>query len=602
VADRSTTFAFIGEDKFSPVAAKVKGQAGGFGGAMGKMKIGAAAAGAAVLAAGKALWDMGVAAAEDQKGQVALAKTLQNTTGANKQQVAATEAWISKQGEALGVSDDQLRPALGRLARSTHDVGKAQGLAALAMDVSAGTGKDLSTVTEALARGADGNTGALKRLGVQTKNADGSTRSFKAITADLAKTFQGQASAAANTAAGKWGRLKLRFDELKESIGAKLLPIAEKFADWIMDTAIPAVQKFAQDIMPSLKSAWEDAKQGFQDAKPTLQAIGKVLGEVAKFIFTKVVPALLKIKGMEFKAVGKAISQIRTSVLFLSAAFLRFAAKAVGAFAALTKAALGAFSGILGAAEKGLGWLPGIGDKIKTAKKNFDDFKDRTVKNLTATSDKLEAAAKKADALARKKPEVKASADTAKANSKLDETGRKADATGRKKPDVKVSASTQAAITRMEGVRTKADQVDRKSPNVNVSASTATANNRLDGVSAALARLNGRNANVSVNVHLRGSATGAAILRGRTRNFAAGTRSAPGGLALVGEAGPELVTLPRGARVDTATRTSQRIRQAGGDGESPTVVQLIVDGRVLVESLVRQQPKYGGRLPLRVTA
>jgi phage-related protein len=37
--------------------------------------------------------------------------------------------------------------------------------------------------------------------------------------------------------------------------------------------------------------------------------------------------------------------------------------------------------------------------------------------------------------------------------------------------------------------------------------------------------------------------------------FADGTRFAPGGLALVGEEGPELVTLPRGSRVDTAART-----------------------------------------------
>lgn len=37
--------------------------------------------------------------------------------------------------------------------------------------------------------------------------------------------------------------------------------------------------------------------------------------------------------------------------------------------------------------------------------------------------------------------------------------------------------------------------------------------------------------------------------------FADGTKFAPGGVALVGEEGPELVTLPRGSRVDTAART-----------------------------------------------
>lgn len=39
--------------------------------------------------------------------------------------------------------------------------------------------------------------------------------------------------------------------------------------------------------------------------------------------------------------------------------------------------------------------------------------------------------------------------------------------------------------------------------------------------------------------------------------FAKGTNFAPGGLALVGEQGPELVTLPRGSRVDTAAVTKR---------------------------------------------
>lgn len=48
--------------------------------------------------------------------------------------------------------------------------------------------------------------------------------------------------------------------------------------------------------------------------------------------------------------------------------------------------------------------------------------------------------------------------------------------------------------------------------------------------------------------------------------FAAGTSFAPGGAAIVGERGPELVNLPRGAQVFNAARTQMMTSQAGGGG------------------------------------
>lgn len=53
--------------------------------------------------------------------------------------------------------------------------------------------------------------------------------------------------------------------------------------------------------------------------------------------------------------------------------------------------------------------------------------------------------------------------------------------------------------------------------------------------------------------------------------FASGTTFAPGGLALVGERGPELVTLPRGARVDTAQRTRQILDNNDGPVMNVTI-------------------------------
>lgn len=54
--------------------------------------------------------------------------------------------------------------------------------------------------------------------------------------------------------------------------------------------------------------------------------------------------------------------------------------------------------------------------------------------------------------------------------------------------------------------------------------------------------------------------------------FANGTNFAPGGMALVGERGPELVNLPRGSRVNTAGQTAAMLRGAGQTVHSPTFV------------------------------
>ena len=126
-----------------------------------------AAAGAAAAAyAGKLLVDGVKSAIADEAAQAKLATTLENVTGATKTQIKAVEDYITQTALANGVTDDKLRPSLDRLIRSTKDATKAQELQSLALDIAAGTGKDLQAVSEALGKAYDGNLGALKKLGV----------------------------------------------------------------------------------------------------------------------------------------------------------------------------------------------------------------------------------------------------------------------------------------------------------------------------------------------------------------------------------------------------------------------------------------------------
>jgi hypothetical protein len=206
------------------------------------IKKAAVPAAAALVGLGAALFDATKGAIEDDAAQKKLALQLMNSAGATDAQIAATETWISTQGKALGVTDDDLRPALARLVSQTHDVTKAQELASLAMDISAGTGKDLGTVTEALAKAAGGSTTALAKLSPELKQMAKDGASADEMMAALSGTFMDQATVAADSAQGQFKRLGIALSETKESIGAALIPAVEamlplltSFGNWAQE-------------------------------------------------------------------------------------------------------------------------------------------------------------------------------------------------------------------------------------------------------------------------------------------------------------------------------------------------------------------------------
>lgn len=252
-------------------------------------KVGALALAAGAVIAAKGLYSMGKAAAEDQQAQAMLARQLKASAGATKTQVAATEKWISAQGKALGVTDDQLRPAMAKLVVATGDVGKAQKLASLAMNVSAGTGKDLGSVSTALAKAQNGNVAGLAKLGIATKDASGKTLTFAEIQKNLGKQFGGAAATKADTFQGKMARLSLIFSELKETIGAKLLPVVTKLADWFLNKGLPAISQFSNFMRDKLGPVFENVRAVIS------RVLGGTSGDVSKHlnaiksVFTSVV-------------------------------------------------------------------------------------------------------------------------------------------------------------------------------------------------------------------------------------------------------------------------------------------------------------------------
>ena len=269
-----------------------------------RAKVAFAAAAAAITAyVGTAIQN----AAEDEKAQRNLALTIENTTSATAAQIKGVEDYISKTSIAIGVTDDQLRPAFGRLVRSTKDVEDAQKLLNLALDVSAATGKPLEAVANALGKAYDGNLNALGRLGLGIDASVLKSKDFDLVFQSLTKTFGGFAENEATSTQKAFERIKIASDEVQEQIGAALLPIVEKMTTYILENVVPAVQSFVNGLtgQGGLDEAMTDTESR---AYAWGENIRKVMDKVIEF--KDVIIATAAVMGTIF-----VVSKITTAVM-----------------------------------------------------------------------------------------------------------------------------------------------------------------------------------------------------------------------------------------------------------------------------------------------
>ena len=202
------------------------------------IKKAAVPAGIAIAALAAGLLDCAKAAIEDQAAANLLAIALGKSTTATDAQIKANGQFIDTLMLSTNTADDELRPAMARLSRSTGDVTKAQELLALAVDISKGSGKSLESVTSALAKGYDGNTTSLGKLGLGLDQGLIKSKDFGKIQEKLTDNFGGFGKAAGDTTEGQLAKFTLGIAELKEGIGAALIPV--------LDAVLPLVNKFAK--------------------------------------------------------------------------------------------------------------------------------------------------------------------------------------------------------------------------------------------------------------------------------------------------------------------------------------------------------------------
>jgi cell division protein FtsB len=282
----------------------------------------------------------------DESAQRKLAETLRASTTATEAQISAVGDWIDTTSIAIGVTDDELRPAFSRLVRSTNDVQKAQELVNLALDISVATGKPLEAVSNALGKAYDGNAASLGRLGLGLDSTILKGGDTDAIFQTLTQTFGNFAENEALTTEAQFRRVGIAVDEAKESIGAALLPIVEKLAAFLIETAVPNMNTFIAALTGkgSLAEATEDGTLGaFEFGKMVEKVIKTVYNLRGVLIATAAVIAGVFVVSKVAAAVTATILLIQSLIKAYNA--IKYSALAAGvavAFAANPFLGLGA--------------------------------------------------------------------------------------------------------------------------------------------------------------------------------------------------------------------------------------------------------------------
>jgi hypothetical protein len=223
-------------------------------------------------------------AAADEKAQTSLAMALRNSTAATEEAITANTKFLDQLELQVAVDNEELIPALQRLASATGNLEQAQNLLVLSTDVAVASGKDLGAVSTAISKAVNGQFGALTKLGLPIDATALKQKDLNKILNDFAKISQGQASAAANTFSGRLTRLQLRFAQVSDKLGIALMPALTLLVDYIDQKVVPMldawITKNENELNKSLQNTVGEIKEvvkAFQDIYKVIAAVNAIL-------------------------------------------------------------------------------------------------------------------------------------------------------------------------------------------------------------------------------------------------------------------------------------------------------------------------------------
>lgn len=229
-----------------------------------------------------------------------LQQVMQNTGQGSKAMTDGMREYIDQTRIATGATADDLMPALARLQAATKNSKRTQDDMNVALDVAAGRHMSVTAVATAMAKAEAGNETAMKRLGVAVKDANGKAIPFTEQMKQLKATYGGTAAAIANV--DPWKKVGAMWDIMKEKVGAQLLPVFQKVANWIVahfpqiekvfSTVFGVIGKVIGVVMPILEKLFSflgTVFSGFKTGGLTggLTKIGDAVTQFAPVIWKK---------------------------------------------------------------------------------------------------------------------------------------------------------------------------------------------------------------------------------------------------------------------------------------------------------------------------
>jgi len=162
--------------------------------------------------------------------QVKFAEQLQRTTIFSDEQVLSAQSMMV----SFGIVGEELK-------RATQ----------AAADFATATGRDISSAAFLLGKAAAGSTDMLARYGIIISDTIPKGERFAAVLSQIGERFGGRAQADANTYLGSMAQLGNAFSNLKESIGAGVLPAAKLYSSILselIDNTLGLIQAQNRDL------------------------------------------------------------------------------------------------------------------------------------------------------------------------------------------------------------------------------------------------------------------------------------------------------------------------------------------------------------------
>lgn len=404
------------------------------------------------------------------------------------------------------------------------------------------------------------------------------------------------------------------FGKLSGEVAKSLGPLLKELFIMVGDTGARVMEQLGI-IMKILAPVFKDLSYAVKIANEGLNIFWGLVKDVAGVIINSLIPAGTKVDEMKGpfqrlaeylkdnkSAIRNFTTEFANGILYVVDVVLANLPGILRVFNTVTTGILKGFGGILVGASAAFGWIPGIGDKIRGAAKQFDGFVDTWNKGLDKAADEAQGFS---DTVRPRLAEntLKMNINNWKENikeAKADLKNVPKEKQGKLKQDIKDwESKIRTGERQLKSM--KADKTGKISGNnkdylskisVSNSKTVKTKIGKINGNDSGFRSVLSRVVNAFIptkTVKIVANVVGAAK---KFLGFAHGGvvgRAAEGGprsnLTMVGEQGPELVDLAPGSRVRTNSDSRRLMSQGNSGGQMPPLVIQIGD-KVLAELIV----------------